>query len=67
VAAGAAIAALLAAEGATVSVLGRDPARLDARVSRSAAEPARRGRIDVTDEASVRSAVARGSDASTSW
>ncbi len=56
---GAAIAAALAAEGATVSVLGRDAARLAAQAEvlggagRAQAVPA-----DVTDEASVKSAFA---------
>jgi NAD(P)-dependent dehydrogenase (short-subunit alcohol dehydrogenase family) len=56
---GAAIAAVLAREGATVSVLGRDAARLAGQVEalggdlRAQAVP-----VDVTDEASVRAAFA---------
>lgn len=56
---GAAIAAALAGEGATVSVLGRDPARLDARVQSLGGGTRAQGvAVDVTDEASVKSAFA---------
>jgi NAD(P)-dependent dehydrogenase (short-subunit alcohol dehydrogenase family) len=56
---GATIAAALAGEGATVSVLGRDPARLDARVrSLGGGTRAQGVAVDVTDEASVKSAFA---------
>ncbi|HTO47878.1 MAG TPA: SDR family NAD(P)-dependent oxidoreductase [Burkholderiales bacterium] len=56
---GAAVAAALAAEGATVSVLGRDAARLAARVeSLGGAARAQGVAVDVTDEASVKSAFA---------
>lgn len=56
---GAAVAAALAAEGATVSVLGRDAARLAAQVeSLGGAARAQGVAVDVTEEASVRSAFA---------
>ena len=56
---GAAIAAALAGEGATVSVLGRDAARLAAQVeSLGGAARAQGVAVDVTDEASVKSAFA---------
>lgn len=56
---GAAVAAALAAEGATVSVLGRDAARLAAQVeSLGGAARAQGVAVDVTDEASVKSAFA---------
>jgi NAD(P)-dependent dehydrogenase (short-subunit alcohol dehydrogenase family) len=56
---GAAIAAALAGEGATVSVLGRDPARLGAQVESLGGGTRAQGvAVDVTDEASVRSAFA---------
>jgi 3-hydroxybutyrate dehydrogenase len=56
---GAAIAAALAGEGATVSVLGRDAARLAAQVASLGGETRAQGvPVDVTDEASVRSAFA---------
>ena len=56
---GAAIAAALAAEGATVSVLGRDAVRLGAQVQSLGGETRAQGvPVDVTDEASVRSAFA---------
>jgi NAD(P)-dependent dehydrogenase (short-subunit alcohol dehydrogenase family) len=56
---GAAVAAALAAEGATVSVLGRDAARLAAQVESLGGEArAQSVAVDVTDEASVKSAFA---------
>jgi len=56
---GAAVAAALAAEGATISVLGREATRLAARVeSLGGAERAQGVAVDVTDEASVRAAFA---------
>src|SRR5262245_56214579 len=56
---GAAIAAALAGEGATVSVLGRDAARLAAQVESLGGKTRAQGvAVDVTDEASVRSAFA---------
>jgi NAD(P)-dependent dehydrogenase (short-subunit alcohol dehydrogenase family) len=56
---GAAIAQALAREGATVSVLGRDATRLAARVSALGGDTkAQAVGVDVTDEASVRSAFA---------
>ncbi len=56
---GAAIAAALAAEGARVSVLGRDAARLAARVEAlGGSARAHAVAIDVTDEASVKAAFA---------
>jgi NAD(P)-dependent dehydrogenase (short-subunit alcohol dehydrogenase family) len=56
---GAAVAAALAAEGATISVLGRDTARLAAQVeSLGGATRAQGVAVDVTDEASVKSAFA---------
>ena len=56
---GAAVAAALAAEGATLSVLGRDTARLAAQVeSLGGAERAQGVAVDVTDEASVKAAFA---------
>ena len=56
---GAAIAQALAREGATVSVLGRDAARLAAQVEAlGGASRAQSVGVDVTDEASVRSAFA---------
>jgi NAD(P)-dependent dehydrogenase (short-subunit alcohol dehydrogenase family) len=56
---GAAIAQTLAREGATVSVLGRDAARLAAQVEAlGGAARAQAVGVDVTDEASVRSALA---------
>jgi NAD(P)-dependent dehydrogenase (short-subunit alcohol dehydrogenase family) len=56
---GAAIAAALARAGATLSVLGRDRARLDAQVAAlGGADRAQAIEGDVTDEASVRAAFA---------
>jgi len=56
---GAAIAAALAAEGATVSVLGRDAARLAAQVAALGGDArAQAVTLDVSDEASVKSAFA---------
>ncbi|NWG75823.1 MAG: SDR family NAD(P)-dependent oxidoreductase, partial [Rubrivivax sp.] len=56
---GAAIAQALARAGATVSVLGRDAARLAAQVEAlGGAARAQSVGVDVTDEASVRSAFA---------
>jgi NAD(P)-dependent dehydrogenase (short-subunit alcohol dehydrogenase family) len=56
---GAAVAAALAAEGATVSVLGRDAARLAAQVESLGGEArAQSVAVDVTDEVSVKSAFA---------
>ncbi|MFO1364340.1 MAG: SDR family oxidoreductase [Burkholderiales bacterium] len=56
---GAAIARALAREGATVSVLGRDAARLATQVEAlGGAARAQAVGVDVTDEASVRSAFA---------
>jgi len=56
---GAAIAQTLASEGATVSVLGRDAARLAAQVEAlGGAARAQAVGVDVTDEASVRGALA---------
>jgi NAD(P)-dependent dehydrogenase (short-subunit alcohol dehydrogenase family) len=56
---GAAIAAALARAGATLSVLGRDRARLDAQVAAlGGADRAQAIEVDVTDEASVRAAFA---------
>jgi 3-hydroxybutyrate dehydrogenase len=56
---GAAVAAALAGEGATVSVLGRDAARLAARVESLGGGTRAQGvAVDVTDEASVKSAFA---------
>ena len=55
---GAAIAAALAGEDATVSVLGRDAARLAARVESIGADRAQAVAVDVTDEGSVKSAFA---------
>jgi NAD(P)-dependent dehydrogenase (short-subunit alcohol dehydrogenase family) len=56
---GAAVAAALAAEGATVSVLGRDAARLAAQVELLGGAARAQGvAVDVTDEASVKSAFA---------
>ena len=56
---GASIAAALAREGATVSVLGRDGARLAAQVAALGGEAkAQAIGVDVTDEASVRGAFA---------
>jgi 3-hydroxybutyrate dehydrogenase len=56
---GAAVAAALVAEGATVSVLGRDAARLAAQVeSLGGAARAQGVAVDVSDEASVKSAFA---------
>ena len=56
---GAAIAAALAGEGATVSVLGRDAARLGAQVESLGGRTRAQGiAVDVTDEASVKSAFA---------
>ena len=56
---GAAVAAALASEGATVSVLGRDAARLAAQVESLGGEArAQSVAVDVTDEASVKSAFA---------
>jgi 3-hydroxybutyrate dehydrogenase len=55
---GAAIASAIAGEGATVSVLGRDAARLAAQVESLGAERAQAVAVDVTDEASVKSAFA---------
>ena len=55
---GAAIAAALAGEGATVSVLGRDGARLAAQVESLGAARAQAVAVDVTDEASMKAAFA---------
>jgi NAD(P)-dependent dehydrogenase (short-subunit alcohol dehydrogenase family) len=56
---GAAVAAALAREGATVTVLGRDVARLAARVEALGGETRAQGvAVDVTEEASVKSAFA---------
>ena len=56
---GAAIAAALARSGATLSVLGRDRARLDAQVAAlGGADRAQAIEIDVADETSVRAAFA---------
>jgi len=56
---GAAIAAALAAEGATVSVLGRDAARLAARADAlGGGSRAQAVAVDVADEASVKAAFA---------
>jgi NAD(P)-dependent dehydrogenase (short-subunit alcohol dehydrogenase family) len=56
---GAAVAAALAAEGATVSVLGRDAAQLAAQVESLGGEArAQSVAVDVTDEGSVKSAFA---------
>ena len=56
---GASIAAVLAREGATVSVLGRDATRLAAQVAALGGEAkAQAVGVDVTDEASVRGAFA---------
>jgi NAD(P)-dependent dehydrogenase (short-subunit alcohol dehydrogenase family) len=56
---GAAVAAALAAEGATVSLLGRDAARLAAQVESLGGEARAQGvAVDVTDEGSVKSAFA---------
>lgn len=56
---GAAIASALAAEGATVSVLGRDTSRLAAQVDAlGGATRAQAVAVEITDEASVRAAFA---------
>ena len=59
---GYAIASALAAEGADVALLARDPARLDAAARQLAAASGRRVLAlpaDTTDDAAVRAAIAR--------